>query len=439
VDLRFRNPQSRKDMTANIEELQRLNQLYRGVVEVSALINSITEFDELLSAILDVAGRVMRAEASSLFLVDSETGDLELTIARGPAGDTLSRQTKIKVPRGRGIVGWVQEQRKSLLVADAYNDPRFYPELDKSSGFVTRSVLCIPLFQSGAEIGVLEVLNPLDKPHFDPIDLQAFEAYGSMVATAIAKMRAIERDRQRRLFEKDLELATEIQHSFLPHSLPSTEPLEFAVRYRPAREIAGDFYDVFERDKGEFYFVVGDVSGKGISAALMMAQALSMLRFIVHPKMSPADVLQQWNARLWDRTIRGMFITAVLGRVMAQSGQIDFSLAGHFAPILRQGNGQVVEPVIEASPPLGVVRDLLFARNQINLLPGTEAIFYTDGLIESFNVSREPFSMDRLRKVLAQPLNGSEQIVEALIEAEAEHRGDTPPHDDLTILTIGRK
>ena len=426
-------------MTANIEELQRLNQLYRGVVEVSALINSITEFDELLSAILDVAGRVMRAEASSLFLIDSETGDLELTIARGPAGDTLSRPTKIKIPRGRGIVGWVQEQRKSLLVADAYNDPRFYPELDKSSGFVTRSVLCIPLFQSDAEIGVLEVLNPLDKPHFDPIDLQAFEAYGSMVATAIAKMRAIERDRQRRLLEKDLELATEIQHSFLPHSLPSTELLEFAVRYRPAREIAGDFYDVFERDEGEFYFVVGDVSGKGISAALMMAQALSMLRFIVHPQMSPADVLQQWNARLWDRTIRGMFITAVLGRVMAQSGQIEFSLAGHFAPILRQGIGNVVEPAIEASPPLGVVRDLLFARNQIKLLPGTQAIFYTDGLIESFNKFREPFSMDRLRKVLAQPLNGSEQIVEALIEVEAEHRGDTSPHDDLTILTIGRK
>jgi phosphoserine phosphatase RsbU/P len=426
-------------MAANIEELQRLNQLYRGVVEVSALINSITEFDELLSAILDVARRVMRAEASSLFLIDPETGDLELTIARGPAGDTLSRPGKIKIPRGRGIVGWVQEQRKSLVVTDAYNDPRFYPELDKSSGFVTRSVLCIPLFQSDVEIGVLEVLNPLDKPHFDVIDLEAFEAYGSMVATAIAKMRAIERDRQRRLLEKDLELATEIQHSFLPDALPSTELLEFAVRYRPAREIAGDFYDVFERNEGEFYFVVGDVSGKGISAALMMAQAISMLRFIVHPEMSPADVLRRWNTRLWDRTIRGMFITAVLGRIVAQSSRIEFSVAGHFAPILRRGIGKVEEPTIEASAPLGVVRDLQFALNEIKVLPGTQAIFYTDGLIESFNESREAFSMDRLRKVLAQPLNGSEQIVEALIEAEAEHRGDILPHDDLTILTIGRK
>jgi sigma-B regulation protein RsbU (phosphoserine phosphatase) len=171
----------------------------------------------------------------------------------------------------------------------------------------------------------------------------------------------------------------------------------------------------------------------------MMAQAISMLRFIVHPEMSPADVLRRWNTRLWDRTIRGMFITAVLGRIVAQSSRIEFSVAGHFAPILRRGIGKVEEPTIEASPPLGVVRDLQFALNEIKVLPGTQAIFYTDGLIESFNESREAFSMDRLRKVLAQPLNGSEQIVEALIEAEAEHRGDILPHDDLTILTIGRK
>jgi phosphoserine phosphatase RsbU/P len=426
-------------MTAEIEELQRLNQLYRGVVEVSALINSITEFDELFSAILDVAGRVMRAEASSLFLIDHETGDLELTVARGPAGDILSGPAKIKIPRGRGIAGWVREHRQSVLVTDAYNDPRFYAELDKNSGFVTRSLLCIPLFQSNIEIGVLQVLNPIDKAHFDAIDLEAFEAYGSLVATAIVKMRAIERDRTRRLLEKDLELATEIQHSFLPGILPANDFLEFAVRYRPARDIAGDFYDIFERDEGEFYFVVGDVSGKGISAALMMAQALSELRFIVHPAMSPADVLRRWNARLCDRAVRGMFITAILGRIRPQSGQVEFSVAGHCAPMLRLGPGKVEEPVIQASPPLGVVRDLRFALNEIRLLPGSQAIFYTDGLVESFNKSREPFSRDRLRKVLAQSLNGPEQIVQALIEAEVEHRGDTSPYDDLTILTIGRK
>jgi sigma-B regulation protein RsbU (phosphoserine phosphatase) len=280
-------------MLPNIEQLERTVALYRGLVEVSVLINSISDFEELLSQILDVAGRVMRAEASSLFLIDETSGDLELAIARGPVGTELPRRAK--VPRGYGFVGWVREHRKSLLVTDAYQDPRFYSELDKTTGFITRSVLCIPLLQGDQELGVLEVLNPIDKDHFDPVDLEAFEVYGSLAATAIARVRAVEQERQRRELERDLSLATEIQHSFLPRRLPVTGQVAFAAQYRPAREIAGDFYDVFALDDETFDFVIGDVSGKGVSAALMMAQAVSMLRLIVNPENSPTVGMRSWN------------------------------------------------------------------------------------------------------------------------------------------------
>ncbi|MGA8655101.1 MAG: GAF domain-containing SpoIIE family protein phosphatase [Chthoniobacterales bacterium] len=424
-------------MTQIVQELQRSVSFYKGLVEVSALINSITDFDELLSAILDVARRVMRAEASSLFLIDERSGDLELTIARGPAGDTLS--TPVKVPRGRGIAGWVFQNHRSLLVEDAYADSRFYPDVDKTTGFVTRSVLCIPLFQGNTEIGVLEVLNPLDKHHFDNLDLAAFEAYGNMVATAITKLRAIDREREQQLLERDLILATEIQHSFLPDVLPSTNLLSLAAHYRPARVIAGDFYDVFERNPGEFYFVLGDVSGKGISAALMMAQAVSMLRLIVYPGISPGDALGHWNARVCSRAIRGMFITAILGRIKPRQGLIEFAVAGHNPPLIRHPDLTITAPKIQAAPPLGIIRDLVFSVNRIKLLPGYQAIFYTDGLVESFNASREPVSMDRVKAALAQPLDGAEGIVAALTKLEAEHRGDMPPHDDLTILAVGLK
>lgn len=424
-------------MTQIVEELRRSVSFYKGLVEVSALINSITDFDELLTAILDVARRVMRAEASSLFLIDEISGDLELTIARGPAGGTVA--TPVKVPHGRGIAGWVFQNHRSLLVEDAYKDPRFYPEVDKTTGFVTRSILCIPLFQSNEEIGVLQVLNPLEKHHFDSLDLEAFEAYGNMVATAIAKLRAIERAREQQLLERDLTLATEIQHSFLPDVLPSTNLLSLAAHYRPARVIAGDFYDVFERNPGEFYFVIGDVSGKGISAALMMAQAVSMLRLIVYPGMSPGDALGRWNARVCSRAIRGMFITAVLGRIKPKQGLIEFAVAGHNPPLIRHPDLTITTPTIQAAPPLGIVRDLVFSVNQISLLPGYQAIFYTDGLVESFNVAHEPVSMDRVKAALAQPLDGAEGIITALTRLEAEHRGDMPPHDDLTILAVGLK
>jgi sigma-B regulation protein RsbU (phosphoserine phosphatase) len=279
----------------------------------------------------------------------------------------------------------------------------------------------------------------LDKPAFDHLDLEAFQAYGNLVATAIRKLYLIEHERERRQLEKDLALATEIQHSFLPDVLPSTELLSLAAHYRPARDIAGDFYDVFERNPGEFYFVVGDVSGKGIAAALLMAQALSMLRLIVHPGVSPGAALARWNGRLCGRTIRGMFITAILGRIRPEQGLIEFAVAGHTAPLLRQASLQIETPLIDAAPPLGILSDLEFPVNQINLLPGGQAVFYTDGLVESFNAAREPFSLDRVKALLAQPYQGAAEIVQALTAEEATHRGDVPPHDDLTILAIGLK
>jgi serine phosphatase RsbU (regulator of sigma subunit) len=184
--------------------------------------------------------------------------------------------------------------------------------------------------------------------------------------------------------------------------------------------------------------VVGDVSGKGVAAALMMAQALSMLRLMVHPGMSPGAVLARWNGRICRRTVRGMFITAILGRIRPEQGVVEFAAAGHVGPLLRQASLEIRVPAIAAAPPLGIVSDLEFPVNQIKLLPGDQAVFYTDGLVESVNFAREPFSLDRVRALLARPYHrGGAEIIDALTRAEANHRGEVPPHDDLTILTIG--
>jgi serine phosphatase RsbU (regulator of sigma subunit) len=134
-----------------------------------------------------------------------------------------------------------------------------------------------------------------------------------------------------------------------------------------------------------------------------------------------------------------MFITAVLGRIKPRQGLIEFAVAGHSPPLIRHADLTITAPEIEAAPPLGIARDLVFSVNRISLLPGYQAIFYTDGLVESFNASHEPVSMDRVKAVLAQPLDGAEGIVAALTQLEAEHRGEMPPHDDMTILAVGLK
>src|SRR5258708_22069170 len=184
--------------------------------------------------------------------------------------------------------------------------------------------------------------------------------------------------------ETRVQLGTEFQHSFFTDVLPSTDLLTVDSHYRPVRSIAGDFYDVFERNEGEFYFVVGDVAGKGVPAALLMAQAISMLRPIVHPGMPPTEALPKWNNRLCDRAIHGMFITAILGRILPAQRLIEFAVAGHCPPWLRFEDGTLVEPRILASPPLAIIPNQTYELDQLQPLPRSLAGFYTAGLNPSF-------------------------------------------------------
>ena len=135
------------DMPAEVESLRKSLKIYKGLVEVSGLINSITDYNELLRAILDVARRVVLAEAGSLFFVNKETGSLELAITSSAEGEFS--ETRISVPHGRGIAGWVVAHAQSLLIPNAYADARFYKEADQQTGFRTRSILCAPLKHNG--------------------------------------------------------------------------------------------------------------------------------------------------------------------------------------------------------------------------------------------------------------------------------------------------
>jgi sigma-B regulation protein RsbU (phosphoserine phosphatase) len=416
--------------------LERQLNLYKGLVEVSALINAITESSELLPAILDVARRVMEVEAASLFLVNA-AGELELTCASGGAlAGTSAPDARITVPRGRGIAGWVLEHGQPLLVADAYSDPRFFAEADKKTGFRTRSILCVPLQRKGKEIGVLQVLNPIGRDAFDDTDLEVFGAYGNLAATAIDKLRTIERQREQQRVAQEFAFAQEIQASFLPQSLPALSHVQFAATYRPALNVGGDFYDVIELGPDELYVAVGDVSGKGMPAALLMAQALSMLRLIVKPGIAPAAAMARWNAMLAGHTIRGMFITAMLGRVVPSSRQVELCSAGHCHPFTSAG-GRAEQIKIAGSPPLGLLPVLSTKSEAVTLEPHQWLVLYTDGLVESFNREDVPLDPEGVERLLSQKFSGATDVIDGLNRGELNHRQGADPHDDLTILVFG--
>ncbi len=419
---------------SQVEELQRTLKMYKGLIEVSALINSITDFDELLASIMDVAGRVMGADASSVFLVD-EQNNLRLAIARGPAGEVI--KSNIVVPHGRGISGWVMENREPLLVRDAYADARFYPDVDKKSGYRTRSILCVPLLRDRQIIGVLQVLNPESKEAFDEADLEVFAAYGNLAATAIDKLRTIEQQRNQERVAQELSFAREIQTSFLPQTLPDLPDLTFAASYRPAQNVGGDFYDVLPIGPDEIYFVVGDVSGKGVPAALLMAQSLSLLRLIVTPGLAPANALTRWNAMLCGRTIRGMFITTLLGRIVPSEHRVELASAGHCAPFRVEAAGSVGDVPLKSSPPLGILDSIEYRAIELTLAPREWLLFFTDGLTESFAPDGSLLERSGVSRLLERKFDGANDVIAAVHQGELAHRGESAPNDDLTLLVFG--
>jgi sigma-B regulation protein RsbU (phosphoserine phosphatase) len=423
-------------MPAEVESLRKSLSIYKGLVEVSGLINSITDYNELLRAILDVARRVILAEAASLFFINKETGALELAITSSAEGQFI--EPKISVPRGKGIAGWVVNHAESLLIPNAYADARFYKEADLQTGFQTRSILCAPLKHDGEVIGVLQILNPRGRESFDEQELEGFTAYANLTATAIEKLRALERMRAQERVERDLAIASDIQQELLARAIPARTPgAVFAAHNQAASNVGGDFYNVFARSPYETYFAVGDVAGKGISASLLMAQTLSAMQFVFATTTSPADALARLNSTLSERIIRGMFITTVTGRIIPSANRIELASAGHCKPVMLRADGSAFEIETDGSLPLGILPRVAYRQGKIDLHPGDWFICYTDGLSESKDSADEVFEQKIISCLAGQKFETPKAIVERLIECERQHRGTRRQSDDLTVLVGG--
>ncbi len=424
-------------MVTELESLRKSLGIYKGLVEVSGLINSITVYDELLRAILDVARRVILAEAASLFFLDDATGSLELAITSQSEG--VFAQPHLSVPAGRGIAGWVAKHGRPLLIPDAYADDRFYKEADKQTGFRTRSILCAPLIHAEKVIGVLQILNPKDREAFDESDLEGFAAYANLTATAIEKLRALERTRAQERVERDLAIASDIQGELLSRAIPAKTPGSiFSAHNVPASNVGGDFYTVHVRSPDEIYFAIGDVSGKGITASLLMAQTLSAMQFVFAATTGPAEALARLNSTLSERIVRGMFVTTLIGRLIPTANQVDLASAGHCKPIVLRSDGAASEIETDGSLPLGILPNVTYRQGKIDLQKGDWLVCFTDGLTESRDPGGENFFQDQLVKTIAEVTNPSPQnIVNHLVERERAHRGNGRQLDDLTLLVGG--
>jgi predicted ester cyclase len=239
---------------------------------------------------------------------------------------------------------------------------------------------------------------------------------------------------ERELVEQELAVARRIQQASLPKEVPTLEGWEIAQHYQPAREVGGDFYDFFELENGHFGLVVGDATGKGMPAALVMATTCGMLRAVAHSSESPGEVLGRVNEALSARIPPNMFVTCFYALLDTETGRLSYANAGHDLPYLRRGNS--AEQLKARGMPLGLMSGVDYEEGHDFLREGDGILFYSDGLVEAHNRHREMFGSPRLRQLIMEHDEGR-ALGEVLLEELYTFTGEGwEQEDDITLLTL---
>lgn len=377
-------------------------------------------FTEAITRVVDF----MYVEAASLFLLDASGTALECKICVGPVDIS-----GVRIGVGEGVVGRAVAENAAQVVADASRDPRVWRAIDDATGFVTRSLACAPLSTAAGPIGAIEIINRRDGVPFTDADADLLGLIAAPAALAINNARmAGELVEQQRL-KRELELARHLQESLLPSPRPA--PFPVAGVHRPAHEMSGDFYDFFDCTDGRIGFVVGDVSGKGLDAAMLMVRAASLLRWAGKDGLSPADWLARANEELCDTVRDGRFVCALVGYCDADATRVQFAGAG-FPPVLVDG-GCVFAEYPAGGPPLGIVREAAFEAHDL-ALDGGALYAFSDGATEARDGAGRQLGASGLRELIARHAHAAaaDRLRAVLDELQQLRLGD-----DTTLLQVG--
>ncbi len=412
----------------------------KKLIEANQYLADIESLDALFPRLLDLAKNVTAAEASSLMLYDPKRDVLEFASVAdeviGEAGGEILK-ISVKLKMGEGIAGWVAENRKSLIIKDARQDPRFSKQADKQTGFITRNLLCVPLVYNEELLGVINVLNSKEKQCFDAEDLELLESFAHLAAIAIIRSRLLETRLKQQRLQIQMEAASKIQSLFWP-KLPEMETGSnvWAVSL-PAAFVGGDLYDLIPMTDGSWLVYVADVADKGLPAALIMVALWSRIReeALLHDEVD--KLLETVNNAMHDLMAEeGFFSTIIIGRYWPATGRIQLARGGHLPPLWIRKDGLGKVPELKG-PSLGIVPGAKYENKEITLSPGESILFLTDGVTEAENEEVRLFGNRRLIDYI-QKTNGP-PWGKGLLDSVNAWQGTAKVSDDLTILEIWRE
>jgi sigma-B regulation protein RsbU (phosphoserine phosphatase) len=388
------------------------------------------DIEDTLNSTLSTLMRDLSTEAASVFLFNPDQSELICHACAGPV-DVRG----MRIPRGQGIIGTALELGRIQMVRDTRQTPGFYQALDQATGFTTRSLLCAPLLVQERTLGAIELLNKRptqENPDglFGDIDVQLLDILASAAALAIRSATMAHELVRGETLRRELQLARGIQESFLP-PFNAVDPI--VGLNQAAKNVSGDFYDYQRLPDGRYAFNLGDVSGKGMDAAILMARAHSLYHCLAKTEVSPAAVLQIINEELCEHAMRGLFVTMIGGLYDPETGEVVLANAGHLPALHRRPDGSF-EHYEASGLPLGIVSGQPIVEQRFALAGGS-LYLYTDGLSEGLaRVLQQPDDTGNLEQLINHlALLPREQRLRQLAQ-EASQLDYS--FDDLTVLLI---
>jgi len=300
--------------------------------------------------------------------------------------------------------------------------------------------LAVPLVSQGELIGILNLGPRRSEQEYSTDDRKLLENLAAQAAPAL-RVGQLVREQQaeaatRQRFEQELEVARLIQQNFLPKQLPDLPGWQVSAYYRPAREVGGDFYDVIPLPGGRVGFVVGDVTDKGVPAALVMAATRSVLRATAQRLVEPGAVLEHVNEHLVPDMPEKMFVTCLYGVLEPGTGRFRFANAGHDLPYVKTADGS--EELRARGMPLGLMTGMGYEENETVLAPGDSMLLHSDGVVEAHSPAGAMFGFPRLKEAVARYPGGAELIDRVLTDLRDHTGPDADQEDDITMVTVAR-
>ena len=395
------------------------------LADLSAALAVSLDLRQTLSEAVRRIAEFMDAEAASLFLLTEGEGMLECRVCVGPI-DIAG----LRIPLGQGVVGRCVAENASQIVADAASDARVDHSNDSDTGFITRSLLCAPLSTANGPIGALEVVNKRSGGTFSAEDAEILRLVAAPTSLAINNARMAHELVQQARMKREFDLARRMQKSLLPKRRRDGFPL--LGMNLPAHEISGDFYDYFDLADGRIGFVIGDVSGKGLDAALLMVRAASLLRWVGKEGTPPSEWLARVNEELCQTSLEGRFVCALVGHCDRNGEQVEIAAAG-FPPALRYKDGEFTE-YLSGGAPLGILPGMSFEASRIDLR-GASLYCFSDGLTDVRDAQRQTIGAEGVRALIQRHAGASAEPRLRGMFTELKHLRLV---DDTTLLLVER-